>query len=70
VQQNWCGGNELSLSNPHTSDSEMDEDATAGSIAHVMSPKRCAVVYRWATAERDSRGGCGIAKSAFNLEFM
>jgi hypothetical protein len=42
----------------------MDEDATVGSIAHVMSPKRDAVVYRWATAKRNSRGGHGLAKSA------
>jgi hypothetical protein len=63
VQQNRRGGNGLSLSNPHTSDSEMDEDVTAGSIAHVMSLRRCAVVYRWATAEEYFRGG-GIAESA------
>lgn len=71
VQQNRCGGNELYSSNPHSSDCEMDEDATAGSIAHVMSPKRCAFVYSSATAVEYFawwswyREGC-----AFHLEFV
>jgi hypothetical protein len=49
MQQNVRGGNDLSLSTNQTSDT--DKDVTAGSIAHVMIPKRCAVVYRRATDE-------------------
>ena len=49
----------------------MDEDATAGTIAHVMSPKRCAVVYRWATAVEYFAWWWWYGEScAFHLEFV